>query len=1282
MWVAALAALLTVGAAAAAPAGPAPVATVFERRAAAAERDLERLAGRPEAVAPLAELVALEDELPPGRLDAPLRAAAADRRTFPLVAAQAEFQLALADARAGDPAAADRRFRALGLIDGYQVIGPFDAQGRGAIDRVLPPEEPGGGPGEPRAGRGFPGKERDVFWRPAAGARRVGALALDALLRPDSDAAAYVLTYVTSARPRRVILRLGSAGPLKVWLAGRPVFQRAVVREPRFDQDAVAVSVPAGTSALLVKTVVTEGAWRLFARFTESDGRAAAGLSFAPQAPAGVARTPLVRPGAAGQRLVAGGPAIELGALLEARARRSRGEAASQAWLDHGRWLALSRAGDRDAKPIEASLKRAALGRARVSALLLLGGRAQEEEDRRRALEGIVEANAPAPSDAEAAGMRALALAGLGEIARGRRQQTTAIDFFRAALAADSLCLPAVLALASEELLAGLPSAALARLQALPPAVQPILKLRLARVRALEALGRRREAEQEMVQAFAVRRTDVDLALDLAREARQRGDLDRAIALHAQVAQQRPELAFVAIEWARLLEGKGDAAGARARLLAAIERLPDEAGLHEELGRMLLRAGDRPGGISRLRQALELRPQNPGLRRYVSRLAADAAEASQAPSADDLARDWTEDTAAIARTVLSGKDPIRPGEQGAGMVVLLDKQVVRVHRNGLSERFIQRLVQVRTVQAAREALEHQVRYTPGSQEVEIRRARFYRRAPDGDIETWQATGRDDRDLSEPWYGVYYDVRADVVQFEGLRPGDVIDVQYTLADVSAENAMGGYFGDMEFIAEGAPRRRWEYIVIAPRGRELYFNQPRAANFPGVTRQDRERGGEVVRSFRVENVPRVQPEPGMPGWAEVAPFLHVSTYRNWDEVGRWYWNLVADQLAADEPLRRAAAEATAGARTTADKVRALHSFVLENTRYVALEFGIHGYKPYRVSQVLSRRFGDCKDKAALLVVLLREAGIDADMVLLRTRRAGRVTTTPASLAIFDHAIAYVPALGLYLDGTAEFSGLSELPAEDQGVTALRVNARGATLVETPVLPSTSNLAARSWKATLAADGSARIEEQLKVTGQAAPEWREHYQTPGERQERFAKVWNARYPGATLESVTITGAEDRNQPVVATSVVDVPRLAEPMGPNRLRLAISAREGDFVRTYARLSSRRQEYLMGYPWQHREELRFRLPEGWHVAGLPDGREQQSPFGRFRLEVSELPEGREVLVRSSIDVSRHRVPPGEYAAFRAFLGSLDAALRQSLLLEHESERHTQQGGQAAPEGPR
>src|SRR6266550_2592552 len=87
-------------------------------------------------------------------------------------------------------------------------------------------------------------------------------------------------------------------------------------------------------------------------------------------------------------------------------------------------------------------------------------------------------------------------------------------------------------------------------------------------------------------------------------------------------------------------------------------------------------------------------------------------------------------------------------------------------------------------------------------------------------------------------------------------------------------------------------------------------------------------------------------------------------------------------------------------------------------------------YPVETVLTRRFGDCKDKASLMHAMLEALGIDSRLVLLRTRRMGNLSEAPASLAVFDHAILYVPKYELYLDGTAEFHGSGELPPDDRG------------------------------------------------------------------------------------------------------------------------------------------------------------------------------------------------------------------------------------------------------------
>jgi hypothetical protein len=142
------------------------------------------------------------------------------------------------------------------------------------------------------------------------------------------------------------------------------------------------------------------------------------------------------------------------------------------------------------------------------------------------------------------------------------------------------------------------------------------------------------------------------------------------------------------------------------------------------------------------------------------------------------------------------------------------------------------------------------------------------------------------------------------------------------------------------------------------------------------------------------------------------------------------------------------------------------------------------------------------------------------------------------------------------------------------------------------------------------------------------------------------------------------NRDAPVTVRSSVNVPRFGQPTSRKSLELPVSGRDPDFVRTYARLSARRQDLVLAYPWQHDEEVTYHLPAGWRILdgglGGEAAREVQSSFGRFHLEVSG--DGDVVRVKSFLDVARSRIAPDEYQRFRAFLGEIDAALQSRLVV--------------------
>ena len=1192
----------------------------------------ERIQGELSSARALADLFRLferrEDEENPAAIASALDAAAASpaaRADVRALALELRGQLALSS---GQLAQARKLFDAVAPVRSWAVIGPFDNEGRAGFAAQFGPEKDGF---DPKAV--YPGKSHEVAWRTLPDIAPYGYVDLSAAIQPQRDGTVYAATALSSPRAQAAIFHLGAGGAAKVWVNGVLVHSDPNQHPSRFDQRSFQVALSAGENAVLLKIAGGPSRLGFSLRIADANDRPLQKLASRARAPAEGPSRAFAATLAAGETRRAaartGLPRAIPDAVDELREAAAKEPGNARAQEDLAVLYAYRRPDDDTERlALHAQERAAAAAPGDPGIELRLARLEDRDQNRRRA--ALERALSQHPQDPEV-------LSALANFRLEKGEGWKALELATRAQEASGGSVDTALLLARAQESVGLSGRAtalrLAQLEAHPNDA----RAQLASAQALRRLGRLDEARAHLGRSLQLRFDDWEARSELTSTCLEQGDLDAALrALEDSVALD-PASLYPRLRAADLLSQNGRTREAEAAYAGALRLAPDAPDAHEALGRHRLRTKDDAGALAAFARALSLKPQNPSLRELLRTVRPE----------EPYAQPYLYDAAQLVRTF-----PVR-AEASEDSETLADLVVTRVFANGLSSRTRQLVVRALTARGVEQARAQSVQFSPDSQVVRVERARILRK--DGTVIESKSEG--ERSLSEPWYGLYYDLRARVVAFPQLEPGDTLEL-VTRLDDAGTNFFADYFGDFAYLQGTTSRRIADYVLLGPPGRTFYAA---ASPLPGLVHEEKKLsdGGQVLR-WTAHDVPRVVPEPSMPGSSELFAWVHVSTYKDWDSVGRFYWGLVKDQLKVTDDVRKAAEEATRGipAADEAARIRAVYDFVVTRTRYVGLEFGINSFKPYPVETILNRRFGDCKDKASLMHAMLEAIGIDSRLALLRMKRLGGIDDHPASLAVFNHAILYVPKYDLFLDGTAEFHGSGELPEDDRGAEALIVEptadgAKGSRFLRTPFARPQDNVDQREARIELSADGSAHLTLSGSARGSWTADARRAFEPADQRRVRAEEVLTrGSWPGVKVTQAEVSDPHDIEAPFRSRIVADAPAFASALG-GRLRFSPFGRRPSFVETWASLSRRALPVQLPFPQRTELTARVALPRGF-VAALPEGSEESGPQGSWSVRYGR--EDGQVVARLSLELRGGTLLPKEYGAFRAFLGRLDQAL--------------------------
>ncbi len=370
----------------------------------------------------------------------------------------------------------------------------------------------------------------------------------------------------------------------------------------------------------------------------------------------------------------------------------------------------------------------------------------------------------------------------------------------------------------------------------------------------------------------------------------------------------------------------------------------------------------------------------------------------------------------------------------------------------------------------------------------------------------------------------YDPNSRILQVN-IPKVEIGDVVHSVTRTTTERSIiPGEFAEYNVFEGQGYIHHLSYEVHAPADKPLKRIVLRD-EVPGTVKTTTESSAQGTRIYRwdVTNVPRMFDEPSMPPYETVLQRLLVSTTAQWEDVSQWYWNLSRPHLEAITPeMKKTAEELVAVAPTDLDKVKAVFYHVSKKIRYMGLtpEKDRPGYEPHDVSLTFGKKYGVCRDKAALLVSLLRSANLKAFPVLINV---GSKKDTEVPEPFFNHAIVGVELeKGDYvlMDPTDE-NTRDLLPASDRNQSYLVCRPEGERIRVSPIEPPDVNMMRIKTTARLSAFGSLEAKSELSFDGINDNSYRNLFarMKPDDERRFFERSLKRAMPGARLKSLKLT-------------------------------------------------------------------------------------------------------------------------------------------------------------------
>ena len=604
----------------------------------------------------------------------------------------------------------------------------------------------------------------------------------------------------------------------------------------------------------------------------------------------------------------------------------------------------------------------------------------------------------------------------------------------------------------------------------------------------------------------------------------------------------------------------------------------------------------------------------------------------------------------------------------ADAVVRLNEHVYEVENEEEAVHRVHRAVTV----FGPDARDHGLLVIPYDRFREVDEVEGWIRNADGEV--IRKLSRDDqRDVSgNRGPTLYSDFRLHVAELYDSRYPYTVEYKY-------EVEIDGYASWPTWAPQASgdvPVERARFVLDAPAEMNArYTVRQGEIEHRSETRDDRR-----VHTWETTLTPKAERDPQSPSWRHQRPTLYLAPDRfsqggyagsmsTWEDMSAWVYSMREDRRTLPPDLAAEVDRIVAATSTERETAAALFRYQQDRMRYVSVQLGIGGFRPFDVQYVHDRKYGDCKALSNYYWAMLDHAGIEAYTALIY-RSSPNYLPPPFPEDFpgnrFNHEIVMVPTDGdtLWAEPTSRTMPFGHVDAGIADRPALVVRPSGGRLVRTPDAAASANRRSRTVRLSINERGDARAKVTTRYTGMLADDPRALLTsaTTKETHEWLRDRIDA--PQVDVQSVEVGSVNAHGSSVTVTSSVDLPRYASAAGSRLFIPVLPAGRWEHVPEEGDRPREQRVFIAPFRMSSVDTVVVTPPPGYRIEAAPDSVQIDAPFGRYVSHATASGDGTITYVRESA-TTRRTLPPEAFATYRQHTRTVARSDRAQLVLVRE-----------------